>query len=380
MAAALAAGLAIATSTSEAALPFAARSATRFPIALTAVSADSATDGWAVGQSSDGSGMQTAHILHWSGRRWSQSTIPTLCCRPTFSELLAVSAQSPTNAWAVGAYGPSDGTGNRILVLHWNGKRWTQLPGAMPSSTVGNSALYSVSADSPTDAWAVGVGDLPLTLHWDGKHWRRIKNGARPGAVLQTVAAQDPRHAWAAGIDLGSSTAVVLRWNGTNWSQVHAPVPSSSTFAGISASPTGAAWAVGDYLDPTGSPLTLTEHWVRSRWLPVLSPNPGGTSTAPRNTRVNELTAISAADDNDAWAVGLSASNSGQQPVILHWTGSQWLQVASGVTGDLPSLSGVSTLSNNDAWAVGWTTGSSGSQRALILRWNGLRWRPSVGG
>ena len=36
-----------------------------------------------------------------------------------FSELNGVSATSPGNAWAVGGY--SNGSGEKPLILHWNG-------------------------------------------------------------------------------------------------------------------------------------------------------------------------------------------------------------------------------------------------------------------
>jgi hypothetical protein len=90
--------------------------------------------------------------------------------------LSGVAAVSGTNAWAVGATYSSGGTDAKALVLHWNGRAWSQVPSPGPKG----SALSGVIAVSATDAWAVGRissdgGDKSKTfvLHWNGKSWSR---------------------------------------------------------------------------------------------------------------------------------------------------------------------------------------------------------------
>jgi hypothetical protein len=54
------------------------------------------------------------------------------------------------------------------LVAHWNGTRWTGVASPNP----GGSFLNAVSALSPSDAWAVGYDNTgTLILHWDGTSW-----------------------------------------------------------------------------------------------------------------------------------------------------------------------------------------------------------------
>jgi hypothetical protein len=55
----------------------------------------------------------------------------------------------------------------------------------------------------------------------------------------------------------------------------------------------------------------------------------------------------------DAWAVGFFDNGSVDQPLILHWNGHKWAQVASPHPGIEGSLSGVAAVSASNVWAVG---------------------------
>ena len=109
---------------------------------LFAVSADSATDAWAVGRLQV---QQSPVVLHWDGTSWSPVNIPA-----TVRELFGVSAISPANAWAVGG-SPSS---SPPVVLHWDGSSWTTTPAP------GEGAAEDVSAGSATDVWVVGTSPL----------------------------------------------------------------------------------------------------------------------------------------------------------------------------------------------------------------------------
>src|SRR5205823_14103918 len=89
--------------------------------------------------------------------------------------LTRVSAASATDVWAVGDSQPAVSSGPlRTLILHWDGTAWSPVssPDASPASTV----LNGVSADSAADAWAVGYYiskgvRYALILHWNGTAW-----------------------------------------------------------------------------------------------------------------------------------------------------------------------------------------------------------------
>src|SRR6266704_312054 len=108
-------------------------------------------------------------------------------------------------------------------------------------------------------------------------------------------------------------------------------------------------------------------------WTLINSPN--------ANNQANELHGVSAAADNDAWAVGIVITGFSTTPLIEHWNGTAWSIVANPGT-TVGGLSGVAVVSSNDIWAVG--TGLTGDEDAtLTLHWNGAAWSlvpsPNVG-
>ncbi len=128
--------------------------------------------------------------MHWNGIGWITVPSPNpggVTSAYDQNALNGVSADSPTDAWAVGTYttpstaGKSDFLENGLL-LHWNGVNWTQTAFPNPCTTPGGPqcGLSAVSAISPTDAWAVGDEmtnapsfntGVPLILHWNGISW-----------------------------------------------------------------------------------------------------------------------------------------------------------------------------------------------------------------
>ena len=76
---------------------------------------------------------------------------------PRGSGLYAVTAISPTNAWAVGSQTASTGA-EVTFTLHWNGRTWSEIPSPNPSDAASaQNELRSVAAVSPDNVWAVGM-------------------------------------------------------------------------------------------------------------------------------------------------------------------------------------------------------------------------------
>ena len=91
---------------------------------LSGVSSTSDTDAWAVGYCCAAPNFLGAKpvIDHWTGTAWSQVSVP-----PTgynTNVLTAVSASSTTDAWAVGRSEPYRYT-FYPLAMHWNGTAWS---------------------------------------------------------------------------------------------------------------------------------------------------------------------------------------------------------------------------------------------------------------
>ncbi len=162
---------------------------------IVAVDATSTTNAWAVGN--------LPAIVHWNGRRWGQVVSPDIGTPYVFNDVAATSAR---NVWAVG-----DGLDKQVVViLHWNGRRWT----CALSPKVPFTYLVAVSASSADNAWAVGgTGDESLALHWNGHSWKQVIT-PQPGQVgsLDDVAfIPQSGFVWAIGGRL------LLHWNGTAW-------------------------------------------------------------------------------------------------------------------------------------------------------------------
>jgi len=80
-----------------------------------------------------------------------------------------VAATSASNAWAVG------NTSSGTLIVRWNGTAWKRVP----SPGRAGSLLYGVAATSARNAWAVGDtskinhgSSETLILRWNGTSWK----------------------------------------------------------------------------------------------------------------------------------------------------------------------------------------------------------------
>jgi hypothetical protein len=98
--------------------------------ALSGVSAVSGSNAWAVGDYVNRiNGVEVAKtlILHWNGTAWRETASPNPSSRSNV--LLGVSADLASDAWAVGDYvyvNVNNRFVNRTLILHWNGTAWVR--------------------------------------------------------------------------------------------------------------------------------------------------------------------------------------------------------------------------------------------------------------
>jgi hypothetical protein len=235
------------------------------------VAAVSPSDAWAVGTYSAGSGLAGALIEHWNGTQWS--IFPNPASGQAGAWLTAITALSRTDIWAVGEQSAADGT-IKTFTEHWNGQSWTVVPAPAAAAP---SRFIAVSADSPTDAWAVGsqlqagTGNSATALveHWNGKAWSVVKGlPALGNGELLRVYAASSSDVWAtvyaprADTDLG--TDEFLHWNGKSWSTVPVPGPHEYgldyEYTGIAGTGPGNIWAAGWAIHPqvtiSGNPTT----------------------------------------------------------------------------------------------------------------------------
>jgi hypothetical protein len=147
----------------------------------------------------------------------------------------------------------------------------------------------------------------------------------------------------------------------------------------VRASSQSNAWAVGSYATTAPTPVrqTLTEHWNGAKWAVVSSPNSG--------TGDNFLMGVAVPSATNAWAVGSSSDKTlNQSTLIEHWNGTAWSIVTSLNPGtDHNFLGGIAAVSANNIWAVGGYDSAGGPRQTLIEHWNGIAWTqvpsPNVG-
>src|SRR6266480_2517614 len=105
-----------------------------------------------------------------------------------------------------------------------------------------------------------------------------------------------------------------------NWTLINSPNANNQAneLHGVSAAVDNDAWAVGTaYTDNTFTrSRTLIEHWDGTHWSVVQSPN--------TSASINILEAIAAVTANDVWAVGIGITGSSTTPLIEHWNGTAW--------------------------------------------------------
>lgn len=125
-------------------------------------------DGWAVGEdaSTDGPPSPATIFLHYSGGRWTRVAVAVPGDNgnsPAMVTLNRIALLTSTNGWVIGSaemYGAGAGVKyglphGSLLLLHYDGSRWTQAAGlTLPANT--EPGVADVAFTSSGDGWAVG--------------------------------------------------------------------------------------------------------------------------------------------------------------------------------------------------------------------------------
>jgi len=344
---------------------------------LLAVSASSGGNAWAVGDYFVGStGKQLPLIEHWVRGKWRLVSRPAVG-GSSGGYLQSVVALSPSNAWAVG------GSRGKALIEHWNGSAWRVVAGAAVRSKNTGTQLSGVAASSPKSVWAVGSestphGLLPLIEHWNGAKWSAVPSPDPGGLAANdylTAVTASRAGAWAVGTSAPGNIyrTVVLALERGKWRQQTSPNPSGlgNWLGSVSAASTRVlAAGFGGYDNPAAA-QTLVMHRSGSVFRLDKTPDPGGL------TAQDELYGVSATLTG-GWAVGRYKA----QTLTLTERSGHWIHVASPSWPSTATsiLEGV-TAFGDVAWAVGQynvdVTTSKGLisvSYSLILRWASGRW------
>jgi hypothetical protein len=124
---------------------------------LTGVAAVSADNVYASGYEGNvkSGNFQKPYVLHWNGSAWSLTTLPNIGGEG--SRLSAITALSANDLWAVGDTQEGDGS---ILTLaaHFNGTTWSLVPTPDPGQqgTLISNSLSAAVSPAPGVVWALG--------------------------------------------------------------------------------------------------------------------------------------------------------------------------------------------------------------------------------
>jgi hypothetical protein len=318
---------------------------------LTGVAATSAKNAWAVGYAGS-SGSPKVLMLRWNGTAWSRVTRPSVLTGR--GELSAIKVVNAKDAWAAGFTGGFVNTSRRTLLLHWNGKAWSEVTRPAPIPGFLNAVTATAHG-----GWAVGGvpngHNFPktLALRLSGTKWSRVS--VPLGVDMTGVAITGTNAAWA--IAATEQQYEFLYWNGHTWTSKFSILPLQDIYilGGIAAGPRGAAFTVGFEYPNGGRAVPVSLRLSGSTWKKV-------TVKAPANAAQN---AVTYAPGGTLWAAG----STGSATLIMRWNGKAWTRVASASPGSPDTLDGLGF----SAARYGWAVGSSGSN-TLILHWNGSSW------
>ncbi|MGW5366267.1 hypothetical protein [Actinopolymorpha pittospori] len=158
---------------------------------LLAVDALTAKNAWAVGEVQIDSPEEGSYfkplVRHWDGARWRHVDIPG---SKNWS-LSGVTALSTKNVWAVG----TDYDQGQPLTVHYDGVSWKRVPAP---SYQDSGVLINVTSGSGRDVWAVGwyreeEKERPrgLVLHYDGRKWNEVPLPAGTFMVTSVAATRN---------------------------------------------------------------------------------------------------------------------------------------------------------------------------------------------
>jgi len=326
-----------------------------------AVSAESPSDVWVVGDSS----------LHFDGATWTQIPLAPVSGSLTLNSVVALSAN---NVWAVGFFQNSSGFDTQV-VQHFDGTKWTRVRDlnlvgkTLNGALVLSDALVSITALSPTDIWACGYlltqsgftqALVPFVERFNGTKWSLSGVPAATGSDVMigvnAISVISDTDAWMVAfqdVNGQDGQGEAFHFDGTRWKLFPTPAAASSTLRAVAAVASNDVWAVGDQSDLT---RTLIEHFDGTKWTVVPSPTPQG-------VQIVELWGVAAISGTDVWATGFQElqSTGKNLPLVMHWDGAAWTIVsAPGQQGQSTTTFGVAALAPGNVWVAGTFLGGPG--------------------
>jgi hypothetical protein len=223
-----------------------------------------------------------------------------------------VVATGKTTGWAFAGLGLTSPTAAYRL----SGSTWKRA--SFPGKK--NEEVITAAATSPTDVWAFtqGFSETSRVLHYNGHAWSVVKTFSNEIADATVLASNDVWVYGETGISGFQPALGVWHYNGSVWKRV------SKTFQGGSALSATNVWGFNG---------VDIEHWTGGKWYAtsVKSLLPARNPEGLNGPAVGGILALS---PRDVYAVGNgNDEDDGGPVVVLHYNGSKWRKVATGLYG-----------------------------------------------
>jgi hypothetical protein len=332
----------------------------------------------------------------------------------TLGAVYAISMDSPTDGWALGDATPppppnTNGSVQPVAALyHYDGTQWT-LKQRVAGYPVGFGSSTSLRMFSPTDGWA--FGEANTVLRYDGTTWRMERISLSGGAQIDNVFASDivsPTEGWAIAYISPSSGGVALgflRLDGSQWTVEQTGIklpsdldPQSVQITHMAALPGGDVWATGSAnVNVTSSVATATANAGNNpEQRSFLIHRAYGVWTVdeavslPANASSVQLNDITMTNATSGWAVGQMTVNmqsiaggpqlAVQQPLLLRYDGARWTPVQT--PPNLNASNGLVSVTASGPANVWVFVGSTGFDinpggvvvSAIFLHYDGATW------
>lgn len=180
---------------------------------------------WAFGSEGLGSGGPvTPYAAHYNGTTWTQVSLPVI-----------PAGASAVSASAIWVYGQLPGTSPAVYaVSRWNGQKW--ITRKLPNLHLGTGYFLvpgNIVALRAHDVWVdgtlgkgMGVGDGVVLLNWNGSKWTRVKT-RYPTSQFDSDLTQDGHGGiWVSGYSSaaqGYAGPYLYHYNGGHWTRQLVP-------------------------------------------------------------------------------------------------------------------------------------------------------------
>ena len=197
----------------------------------------------------------------WNGSTWTRLNTLDRETAPAHDFIYGATASGPSDVWIVGHSDTAVANQtSRNLVEHWNGAVWS-IDNSVPDPGL-RRGLLAASADSAADVWAVGyvtTGDGPdynaQVLHRANGTWAQVPFTLTvPGCnqhargeldAVDAISATDVYvSGWCQSQPIGRERGFVAHWNGASWS-LALRADGASELTELATAPNGDIWVAG---------------------------------------------------------------------------------------------------------------------------------------